>query len=58
MQDNNRPAGLYGEVYDKQTGAKSRSNMIDRPVVGMWNEVDLEIVRIAMEEINKKLNLK
>ena len=59
MYDNNRPEGLWGDVYDKQTGSKRRSNIIDRPMVGMWKEVDLtEVARIALEEINKKLNLK
>jgi len=36
MQDNNRPDGLWGEVYDKETGSKRRSNIIDRPVVALW----------------------
>lgn len=59
MQDNNRPEGLWGDVYDKETGSKRRSNIIDRQVVGMWKEIDLDwVAKIALEEINKKLNLK
>jgi hypothetical protein len=59
FKDGNRPEGLYGEVYDKETGVKYRSNCIDRPVVGMWKEIDLNwVAKIALEEINKKLNLK
>ena len=42
MYDNNRPSGLWGEVYDKETGSKRRSNIIDRPVVAMWPGVDVE----------------
>mgnify|MGYP007100145061 CR=1 FL=1 len=59
MQDNNRPSGFYGEIYDRETGGKYRSNIVDREVVGMWREIDLNwVAQIALEEINKKLNLK
>lgn len=59
LKDLNRPDGLWGEVYDRETGSKRRSNIIDRPVVALWPSVDLvEVTRIAMEEINKQLNLK
>lgn len=59
LKDLNRPDGLWGEVYDKETGGMYRSNNINRNVVGMWKEVDLdEVLRITLEEINKKLNLK
>ena len=58
LTDNNRPEGLWGEVYDKETGSIYRANRIDRPVVGMWKEIDLDwVAKIALEEINKKLNL-
>lgn len=58
FKDNNRPDGLWGEVYDKETGSRYRSNIIDRPFVGLRKDVDLiEVTRIALEEINKKLNL-
>jgi len=58
FKDNNRPDGLWGEIYDKETGGRYRSNTIDRPVVALWGDVDLdEVARIALEEINKKLNL-
>jgi hypothetical protein len=59
LKDNNRPEGLWGQVYDKETGGRLRSNCVDRTVVGMWKEIDLNwVAKIAVEEINKKLNLK
>lgn len=49
MKDNNRPDGLWGEVYDKETGSKFRSNIIDRPVVALWKEID---VTKLLNEVN------
>ncbi len=49
--DNNRPEGLYGEVYDRQTGVINRSNIIDRPVVGLWKgrEIDELLIKISKD---------
>lgn len=52
FKDLNRPEGLYGDVYDKQTGAKYRSNNIGRPVVALREDVDLINL---MEELNEKI---
>lgn len=51
-RDNNRPYGLYGEVYDKQTGGKLRENIIDRPLVAMWKTPEIDIL---LKNINKDL---
>ncbi len=54
FKDLNRPDGLYGEVYDRQTRAKDR-------VVGMvytpFEPWEAQAVEIILEELNKKLNL-
>lgn len=54
FKDLNRPDGFYGEVYDKQTRVKERFvGMTYYPFAG-WES---EVARIALEELNKKLNL-
>lgn len=54
FKDLNRPDGLYGEVYDRQTRAKDR-------VVGMvytpFEPWEAQAVEIILEELNKKLNI-
>jgi hypothetical protein len=55
MQDGNRPGGLYGEVYDKQTGSKTRKVTEPYYEFAKW---EAQVAQIALEEINKKLNLK
>lgn len=52
--DGNRPHGLYGEVYDRATSAKSRR--VTMPYYPMTH-FEAEVARIALEEINKKLGL-
>lgn len=54
FKDNNRPDGLYGEVYDKQTRVHDR--VVTAPYVPFeyW---EAEVARIALEEIHKQLNL-
>jgi hypothetical protein len=52
--DNDRPSGLYGEVYDRQTNARDRFVGMPYRKFEYW---EAEIARIALEEINKKLNL-
>jgi hypothetical protein len=54
FKDENRPHGLYGEVYDRSTGAKSRRST--QPFQKMTNW-EAEVARIALEELNKKLGL-
>lgn len=54
MGDGNRPHGLYGEVYDRQTNRKDR--YVTKPYYPFagW---EAEVAKIALEEINKKLGL-
>lgn len=42
LRDGNRPSGLYGEEYDRQTGVKHRGNIIDRPVVALWKTPEID----------------
>lgn len=49
FKDGNRPDGGWGEEYDRQTGVKFRKNVIDRPVVALWNMPEID-------ELLKKLN--
>jgi len=53
MQDNNRPEGFYGELYDRATGSKRRSNIINRPVVGLWKNRSIDEL---LKEIAEKNN--
>lgn len=55
IKDTRRPEGLYGDVYDKSTGAKSRA-VTKRYIGGQW--WDYEIARIATEELLKHINEK
>ena len=52
MKDNNRPEGFYGELYDRETGSKVRSNLIDRPLVGFSRNRGVEEL---LQELNKKI---
>lgn len=54
FKDLNRPDGLWGDVYDRQTRSKDR--FVTKPYYPFegW---EAEVARIALEEINKKLNL-
>lgn len=55
MGDNNRPEGLWGDVYDRQTSG--RSKVVTQPLqkITRWESQAIEII---LDEINKKLNLK
>jgi hypothetical protein len=42
FKDNNRPEGLWGQVYDKETGGRLRSNCVDRPVIALWKTPEID----------------
>lgn len=52
--DGNRPHGLYGEVYDRQTSAKS--HRVTMPYIP-FTKFESEIARIVLEELNKTLGI-
>lgn len=58
LQDNNRPHGLYGDVYDKQTEAKSRKvTQPYYPFTPWESEAISYIVRDELlKEIKNKFN--
>ena len=55
FRDNNIPHGLYGEVYAQTTGSKTRKVTEPYYQFAGW---EAQCAQIALEEINKKLNLK
>lgn len=56
LQDNNRPHGLYGDVYDRQTGAKSRIRR-EQPLTKWESEaIHYIVVDELLKEITKKYN--
>lgn len=55
MQDNNRPEGLWGDVYDRITSAKSKKATQPYYIFPQWES---DAVEIILDELNKKLNLK
>lgn len=52
LTDGNRPDGLWGELYDKETGVKQRSNIVDRPVVALWKTPEIDEL---LNKINQDL---
>jgi hypothetical protein len=55
FRDNNVPHGFYGEVYARATGSQTRKVTEPYYEFAKW---EAEVAQIALEEINKKLNLK
>lgn len=55
MEDGNRPEGLWGEVYNKQTGSKTRK--VTQPYFE-FTRWEVEAVDVQLEQIKKNLNLK
>lgn len=55
MGDGNRPHGLYGEVYDRQTNRNDR--VVGKPLQEITRWESEAIGAILLQEINKKLGL-
>jgi len=54
FKDNNRPHGLYGYEYDRQTKAKDRFVTMPYQPFEPWES---QAIKIIIEELNKTLNL-
>ncbi len=55
FRDNNVPHGLYGEVYARATGSKTRKVTEPYYEFTRW---EAEAVDVQLEQIKKNLNLK